>query len=283
MTNILGETYYKRLIVFYIPLFLFLIFLLFPFYFMFISSIKDPLEFNEQTVPPLWAERTTLGNWKTLFNDTMFIPWLINSLVIALGSTAISLFCGVFGGYALSRLQFVGSTSLGVFIFATYLVPPALLFIPLTDIVAMLGLMDSRWSLILSYPTIMAPFCTWLLMGYFKTIPTDLEDCARVDGATRFQAFYKIIVPLAVPGILSAGIFSFTLSWNEFLYSLVFISSPENKTVPVGVVTALIRFDIFDWGAIMSGALFGCIPVALIYSFFVEYYVTGLTGGAVKG
>ena len=164
----------------------------------------------------------------------------------------------------------------------TYLVPPTLLFIPLANIIRTFQLGDTPWALILTYPTFLIPFCTWLLMGYFKTIPKELEECARIDGATRFGAMIRIIFPIAVPGILSAGIFAFTLSWNEFIYALVFLSSPEKKTVPVGVVSELIRGDIYFWGQLMAGALLGSIPVALVYSFFVEYYVTGLTG-SVKG
>jgi multiple sugar transport system permease protein len=145
------------------------------------------------------------------------------------------------------------------------------------------GLLDSPWSLILTYPTFLIPFSTWLLMGYFKTIPRELEECAMIDGATRLQAMIKIVLPLALPGILSAGIFAFTLSWNEFIYALVFLSSTETKTIPVGVVSELIRGDVFFWGPLMAGALLGSVPVAIIYSFFVEYYVAGLTAGAVKG
>jgi multiple sugar transport system permease protein len=156
------------------------------------------------------------------------------------------------------------------------------LFIPLTGIISWMGLQDTTWSLIFTYPTFLVPFCTWLLMGYFQTIPKELEECARIDGATRIQAMVFIILPLAIPGILSAGIFAFTLSWNEFLYALVFISSPENKTIPVGVTSELIKGDVFFWGSLMAGALLGSIPVAFVYSFFVEHYVSGMTG-AVKG
>ena len=167
-------------------------------------------------------------------------------------------------------------------IFVTYLVPPTLLFIPLANVVGKLRLLDTPWALILTYPTILVPFSTWLLMGYFKTIPKELEECARIDGATRLQAMVRIIFPLAAPGILSAGIFSFTLSWNEFLYALVFLSSPEQKTIPVGLVSELMKGDVYFWGSLMAGALFGSVPVAIVYSFFVEHYVSGLTG-AVKG
>jgi multiple sugar transport system permease protein len=261
-----GETFAKRMFVFYIPLFMFLVVLLFPFYWMAIASVKPDQELYTVRMSPFIVREPTVSHWVYLFKETLFTRWAINTFLIAT-----------------SRLRYFGSTTIGVSIFVTYLVPPTLLFIPLADIIANLGLLDSPISLILSYPTILVPFCTWLLMGYFKTIPRELEECARIDGATRFQAFYRIILPLATPGILSAGIFAFTLSWNEFLFALVFLSSPENKTVPVGVVSELIRGDTFFWGSLMAGALFGSIPVAVVYSFFVEYYVSGMTGGAVKG
>ena len=185
-------------------------------------------------------------------------------------------------GYALARLKFRGSEFLGTAIFITYLVPQTLLFIPLADIIRGMQLGNTPWALMLTYPTILIPFCTWLLMGYFKTIPRELEECARIDGATRFGAMVRIIFPVAIPGILSAGIFAFTLSWNEFIYALVFMASADQKTVPVGVVSELIRGDIFFWGQLMMGALLGSVPVAIVYSFFVEYYVQGMTG-SVKG
>lgn len=278
-----GETFKKRLIVFYIPLFLFLVCLLFPFYWMIIASIKPDRELYQVKLSPFIVRDITWNHWLYLFQETLFARWVWNTFVIAFASTALSLFCGVLAGYSLSRLRFPGSTSIGVSIFVTYLVPPTLLFIPLADVISGFRLLDTPWALILSYPTILVPFSTWLLMGYFKTIPKELEECARIDGATRFQAFFRIILPLATPGVLSAGIFAFTLSWNEFLFALVFISTPENKTVPVGVVSELIKGDVFFWGSLMAGALFGSIPVAIVYSFFVEYYVSGLTGGAVKG
>lgn len=282
MNALVGETYRQRLIVFYIPLFMFVVVMLFPFFWMFITSIKPDPELYNPRLSPFIVRDPTLEHWETLFGTTLFLDWAINTLWVACLSTAISLFAGVLAGYALSRLIFPGSTVFGIAIFVTYLVPPTLLFIPLTGVVSWLGLQDTSWSLIFTYPTFLVPFCTWLLMGYFQTIPKELEECARIDGATRFQAMYKIVIPLAVPGILSAGIFAFTLSWNEFLYALVFIHSPENKTIPVGVTSELIKGDVFYWGALMAGALFGSVPVAFVYSFFVEHYVSGMTG-AVKG
>ena len=282
MNNMVGETYYRRLIVFYIPLFMFVVAMLFPFFWMFITSIKPDPELYNPRLSPFLVREPTLEHWKALFEGTLFWEWTVNTLWVAVASTSVSLFAGVLAGYSLSRLVFPGSTTFGIAIFVTYLVPPTLLFIPLTGVVSWMGLQDTSWSLIFTYPTFLVPFCTWLLMGYFATIPKELEECARIDGASRIQAMVWIILPLAVPGILSAGIFAFTLSWNEFLYALVFIHSPENKTIPVGVTSELIKGDVFFWGSLMAGALLGSIPIAVIYSFFVEYYVSGMTG-AVKG
>jgi multiple sugar transport system permease protein len=199
-------------------------------------------------------------------------------MFIAVFSTLISLVASLLAAYGIQRLQFRGSGSLGVAIFLSYLVPPTILFIPLAHIIFSLRLWDTPWSLILTYPTFLIPFCTWLLMGYFKTFPKELEECAMIDGATRIGVLIRIVVPLSIPGILSCGIFSFTLSWNEYLYALVFLSDTLQKTVPVGVTTELVRGDVYSWGPLMAGALLGSVPVALVYSFFVEYYVTGLTG-----
>jgi multiple sugar transport system permease protein len=199
-------------------------------------------------------------------------------VLISVVSTAFSLFASVLAAYAIERLRFQGSRHVGLAIFLAYLVPPSILFIPLANVVYQLGLFDTRWALILTYPTFLIPFCTWLLMGYFRSIPYELEECALIDGATRWQILTKIVLPLAVPGLISAGIFAFTLSWNEFIYALTFVSSSEIKTLPVGVVTELVQGDIYQWGPLMAGALLGSLPVAFVYSFFVEYYVSGLTG-----
>ena len=273
----------ERLLLFHLPLWFFLIVTLFPFLWMFITSIKPNAELYNVRMNPLYVLHPTLEHFRYLLRETIFLTWAYNTLYVSILSTAISLVTGIMAGYALSRLRFRGAGGIAVGIFVTYLVPPTLLFIPLADVVRTFGLLDSPWSLILTYPTFLIPFCTWLLMGYFKTIPRELEECAMIDGATRLQAMVKIILPLALPGILSAGIFAFTLSWNEFIYALVFLSSTEIKTIPVGVVSELIRGDVFFWGPLMAGALLGSVPVAIIYSFFVEYYVAGLTAGAVKG
>jgi multiple sugar transport system permease protein len=277
---------WRRWVFFRIPLALFLIFLLFPFYWMVITTFRPDNElyiaWQRPAYTPFWTWHPTLDHIRFLFRETAFATWLWNTMFISICSTIISLVCGVLAGYALSRLNFPFAGGLGTTIFITYLVPQTLLFIPLSEIIRNYNLGDTPWALILTYPTFLIPFCTWLMMGYFKAIPKELEECARIDGASRWRAMLYIVIPVAVPGILSAGIFAFTLSWNEFIYALVFLSSPQQKTVPVGVVSELIRGDVFFWGALMAGALLGSIPVAIAYSFFVEHYVSGLTG-SVKG
>jgi len=277
---------WRRWIYFYIPLSVFVLWLLFPFYWMLVTSVRPDRELYRPWMAPnytpFWTAHPTMTHIADLLTQTLFIRWMANTLFIAIVSTLISLFCGLLAGYALSRLKFRFAGALGTGIFITYLVPQTLLFIPLANIIRDFQLGDTPWALILTYPTFLIPFCTWLLMGYFKAIPRELEECARIDGATRWKAMLYIIMPIAVPGILSAGIFAFTLSWNEYIYALVFLSSAEQKTVSVGVNSELIRGDVFFWGQLMAGALLGSIPVAVIYSFFVEYYVAGLTG-SVKG
>jgi multiple sugar transport system permease protein len=277
---------WRRWIYFYIPLTAFILWLLFPFYWMLVTSVRPDRELYRPWMAPnyapFWTMHPTLVHITDLLTGTLFIRWMANTLFIAIVSTLISLFCGILAGYALSRLKFRFAGTLGTGIFITYLVPQTLLFIPLANIIRNFQLGDTPWALILTYPTFLIPFCTWLLMGYFKAIPRELEECARIDGATRWRAMLYIIIPIAVPGILSAGIFAFTLSWNEFIYALVFLSSAEQKTVSVGVTSELVRGDVFYWGQLMAGALLGSVPVAFIYSFFVEYYVAGLTG-SVKG
>jgi multiple sugar transport system permease protein len=277
---------WKKWLWFYLPMGLFIVGLLFPFYWMMVTTLKPDGElyrpWNHPLYSPFWTSAPTLDHIKTLLQDTLFGTWMWNTMLIATVATLISLFCGVIGGYALARLRFGWAGLLGTAIFVTYLVPQTLIFIPLSDIIREYRIGDTSWALILTYPTFLIPFCTWLMMGYFKTIPKELEECARIDGATRWQAMVYIILPIALPGILSAGIFAFTLSWNEFIYALVFLSSPEQKTVPVGVTSELIRGDVFYWGSLMAGALLGSIPVAFVYSFFVEHYVAGMTG-SVKG
>ncbi len=271
----------RRWVTIYIPLAIFVFVLLFPFYWMAITAFKPDEEMALSSGNPFWVLAPTLKHFKILLFDTPFPGWLWNSVLIATVATLVSLAASIFAAYAIERLRLQGSRQVGLGIFFAYLVPPSILFIPLAAIVFQLGLFDTRMALILTYPTFLIPFSTWLLMGYFRSIPYELEECALIDGATRWEILIKIILPLSVPGLISAGIFAFTLSWNEFIYALTFISSSEAKTVPVGIVTELIEGDVYHWGALMAGALLGSLPVAIVYSFFVEYYVSGMTG-AVK-
>ena len=268
----------RRIVTLYLPLGIFVFVLLFPFYWMGTTAFKPNAELLSRDGNPFWVINPTLDHFRHLLFNTPYPEWMWNSVIITVVSTFLSLFASVLAAYAIERLRFKGSKQVGLGIFLAYLVPPSILFIPLAAIVTNLGLADTRWALILTYPTFLIPFSTWLLMGYFRSIPFELEECALIDGATRWQILIKIVLPLAVPGLISAGIFAFTLSWNEFIYALTFISSSENKTVAVGVVTELVEGDVYHWGPLMAGALLGSLPVAFIYSFFVEYYVSGLTG-----
>ena len=271
----------KRWATVYAPLGAFLFVLLFPFYWMVMTSFKPNEELVSRAANPFWIGHPTLAHFEKLLFHTEYPQWMWNTILVSVISTFASLASSVLAAYAIERLRYRGSRQVGLAIFLAYLVPPSILFIPLATIVFQLGLFDSRWALILTYPTFLVPFCTWLLMGYFRSIPFELEECALIDGATRWQILTKIVLPLAVPGLISAGIFACTLSWNEFIYALTFISSSDFKTVPVGVVTELVEGDVYHWGSLMAGALLGSLPVAVLYSFFVEYYVSGMTG-AVK-
>jgi len=271
----------RKLVTMYLPTAVFLFVLLFPFYWMTITALKPNAELLSHEGNPFWVHSPTLAHFKKLLFDTAYPEWLWNTVLVSVVATFLSLACSVLAAYAIERLRFKSSRFVGTAIFLAYLVPPSILFIPLATMIYKLNLFDTRLALILTYPTFLIPFCTWLLMGYFKSIPFELEECALIDGASRLQILTKIILPLAVPGMISAGIFAFTLSWNEFIYALTFVSSSEMKTVPVGVITELIEGDVYHWGALMAGALFGSLPVAVLYSFFVEYFVSGMTG-AVK-
>jgi multiple sugar transport system permease protein len=272
----------RRMVTIYLPLACFLIILLFPFYWMTITSFKPNAElYDYKTHNPFWITSPTLDHIRLLLFNTAYPKWLMTTMMVAVGATVLSLVSSTLAAYAIQRLRFRGSQYVGLGIYLAYLVPPSILFIPLATMVFQLGLFDTPFALILVYPTFLVPFCTWLLIGYFKSIPYELEECALIDGATRLQILRQITLPLAVPGLISAGIFSFTLSWNEFIYALAFIQSSENKTVPVAILTELVTGDVYQWGALMAGSLLGSLPVAIFYSFFVDYYVSSLTG-AVK-
>jgi multiple sugar transport system permease protein len=261
----------------------FLVFALFPFYHMALTSLKTDRElYDRQSVPLVIRQGATLEHYRTLLWDTAFVTWTKNSLLVTVLATALSLVIGTIAAYALARLRFFAVEGFGTGIFVTYLVPTSLLFLPLAQVVHWLGLADSKWALVVTYPTFLVPFCTWLLMGYFRTVPKEVEECAMVDGATRIQALTRIVLPIAVPGLVCAALFAFTLSWNEFIYALTFTSSSDQITASVGVTSELIRGDIYFWGPLMAGAILGSVPIVVLYVFFLDYYVSGLTAGALK-
>jgi multiple sugar transport system permease protein len=259
-------------------------FALFPFYYMVITSLKKDTElYNLKSVPFLIQTGAITDHYQYLFFKTEFWTWMTNSLIISVVATSVSLVIAILAGYSLARLRFPGVGSFGTAVFITYLVPPTLLFLPLSQVVVWLGISDTIWALIVTYPTFLVPFSTWLLMGYFRTIPKEVEECALVDGATRMQTLTRIVLPMAVPGIVCVTLFGFTLTWNEFTYALTFVSQTANKTAVVGVTADLIRGDIFYWGSLMAGAVVASLPIVVIYVWFLDYYVSGLTAGAVKG
>ena len=276
------DTLPRRVVTTWIPLTLILLVLLFPFYWMVLTAIKpDEQLIDMNTYNPFLVVGPTLKHINKLLFESRYPQWLWNTTYVSVLATFVSLVASVMAAYAIVRLRFRGAQVAGGLIFLAYLVPPSILFIPLATIVQAYGLFDSPMALVLVYPTILIPFSTWLLMGYFKTIPFELEECALIDGATRLQILTRIILPLAVPGLISAGIFSLTLCWNEFIYALTFISSVQNKTAPVAIVNEFVDGDIYRWGSLMAGALVGSLPLVILYSFFVEYYVSAMTG-AVK-
>jgi multiple sugar transport system permease protein len=276
------ESLPRRVVTLYLPLFVILIVLLFPFYWTALTSIKpDEQLIDMNKFNPFWVVHPTFKHISKLLFETQYPRWLWNTMYVAVGATTLSIIASVLAAYAIVRLRFKGADTVGALIFFAYLVPPSILFIPLASVIQAYGLFDSPLALILVYPTLLIPFSTWLLMGYFKTIPYELEECALIDGASRWQILVKIVVPLAIPGLISAFIFSFTLCWNEFIYALTFLQSTPNKTVPVAIVNEFVDGDIYKWGSLMAGALVGSLPLVILYAFFVEHYVSAMTG-AVK-
>ena len=272
----------RRLVTVYLPLSIIIFILLFPFYWMGLTSIKpDDQLIDLDTYNPFWTWNPTFKHFYKLLFESHYPHWLWNTMYVAVCATVLSIVASVLAAYAIVRLRYKGASLVGGLIFLAYLVPPSILFIPLATVVFQYGLFDLPMALILTYPTILIPFSTWLLMGYFKTIPFELEECALIDGASRWQILTKIVLPLAIPGLISAFIFCFTLCWNEFIYALTFLQSVQNKTVPVAIVNEFVDGDIYRWGSLMAGALAGSLPLVILYAFFVEHYVSAMTG-AVK-
>jgi multiple sugar transport system permease protein len=255
----------------------------FPFYWMVITIFKQNADLYNETNNPLWFNLApTFANVQYLLQQTRFMTWMMNSLIIGVCVVAITLLLAVPAGYALARLRLPGAEQLGIVIFATYLVPPTLLFIPLTRVVHVLGLQNTIWSLVLILPTISIPFAVWLLMGFFKNVPFEIEEAALVDGATRRQAVFHVVLPISRAGLAAAGMFAFAISLQAFLYPLVFTSSTAVKPVTLGVVTDLVRGDLFYWGSLMAGALFAGLPVAILFNYFLDDFVEGITAGSTK-
>lgn len=272
-----------RHLLIYVGLTPFIIIAVFPVYWMLITAFKETEDLYRMDVIPIWFNLPpTLENFTFLFKNTYYANWIVNTLNISIWVSVITLLTAVPAGYALARLRLPWAENMGIGIFVTYLIPPILLFIPLSRVVSMLGLQDRWWSLVIVYPTFTIPFCTWLLMGFFKTVPMEIEEAALVDGCGRFQALLRVVLPVSWPGILTAVIFAFTLSMQDFLYSLTFVSISDQKPVPLGVVTDLIRGDIFYWGSLMAGALIAGVPVAILYNFFLDAFISGITSAAVK-
>ena len=267
----------------YLPLSPYLFIVLFPFYWMIITTFKRDNDLYNLTGVPFWfKEPPTMQHVQLLLHDTLFLVWLKNSLLIGACVVVVTLALGLPAAYALARMRFPGNRALSTGMFLSYLIPPALLFLPLSQLVRGIGFGDSIWSLVIVYPSFTLPFCTWLLMGFVRTVPHEIEESAQLDGCTRFQTFRMIVLPIIVPGIITAGIFAFTLTYQEFIYALTFISASANKTIAYGVTTDLIRGDVFYWGSLMAGALIGSIPVAIVYAFSLDHFIHGLTAGALK-
>jgi multiple sugar transport system permease protein len=273
----------RRHVLVYLGLLPFALITVFPVFWMAITAFKTDNDLVNPTVFPFWFHQApTVEHFVYLFQHTYYGDWVFNTGAIAVGVSLITLLVGVPGGYALARLQLPGAENMGIAIFLGYLIPPILLFIPLSRIVAMTHLIDTKWALILVYPTFTIPYCTWLLSGFFKTIPHEIEEAALVDGCGRLGALIRTVLPVSLAGILTAVIFAFTLTMQDFLYSLVFVSVSDQKPVPLGVATDLIRGDVYFWGSLMAGALLVGVPVAILYSFFMDQFISGITSAAVK-
>ena len=273
----------RRHTLIYLGLTPFLVLAVFPILWMAITAIKQDSDLYLVDAVPFWFRQApTWKNFDFLFHNTSYGDWIVNTMVISFWVSAITLLTAVPAGYALARLRLPFAENLGIGIFMTYLVPAIILFIPLARVVSTLDLQDSWWSLVVVYPTFTIPFCTWLLMGFFKTVPFEIEEAAMVDGCGQLGALLRVVLPVSWPGVITATIFSFTLSMQDFLYSLAFVSISNQKPVPLGVATELIRGDIYFWGSLMAGALLVGVPVAIVYNLFLDKFISGITGAAIK-
>jgi len=265
-------------------LIIFAIFFLTPPYYMIVTSLKSDAEVARMATNPwIIADGITLDQYKLLFTQTDFLVYFKNTAIVTICVVVITMVVSVLAAFSLGRMKFWGSSVLATGIFLTYLVPDTLLFIPLFQIVRGLGLLNSYWSMVLVYPTLTVPFCTWIMIGYFQSIPKELDEAALIDGASQLQMLLKIFVPVALPGIIAATIFAFTVSWAAFVYPMAFLYSSDQQVLTVGTVTSLIRADVYKWGMLMAGALVAAAPPLVIYAFLMDYYIAGLTAGATKG
>jgi len=268
----------------YVFLILFAVFFLLPPYYMVVTSLKSNAEVAHMATNPwIIADGVTFEHFRTLLEKTDFLIFFRNTVIVTLCVVAVTMVVSILAAYSLARMKFWGSGVLATGIFLTYLIPDSLLFIPLFQIVRSLGLLNSYWGMVLVYPTLTVPFCTWIMIGYFSSIPKELDEAAVIDGANHMQMLLKIFIPVALPGIIAATIFAFTVSWAQFVYPMAFLYSSDQQVLTVGTVTSLIRGDVYQWGMLMAGALLAAAPPLIIYAFLMDYYIAGLTAGATKG
>jgi multiple sugar transport system permease protein len=267
----------------YIALAVFVVIFLVPPFYMVMTSLKNSHEIGAERGSPWYAHHPTLENFWYLITYHNFQIYYLNSVIVTICTVAISMAISVFAAFVLSRMGFKGSQTLSTGVFLTYLIPPSLLFLPLFQIVGWMGLINSFWCLVLLYPTLAVPFCTWIMIGYFSSIPKELDEAALIDGAGYLQMLFKIFIPVAMPGLIAATIFAFTVSWGSFLYPLAYLYTSSQMVLTVGIVSDLIRGDVFEWGKIMAANVLASLPPILIYAFLMDYYVAGLTAGATKG
>ena len=272
------------LVLSYVFLVLFAIFFLAPPYYMIVTSLKSNAEVAHMATSPWWISGgVTFEHFRTLIRETDFLIYFKNTAIVTVCVVAITMVVSVLAAFSLGRMKFWGSGVLATGIFLTYLVPDSLLFIPLFQIVRGLDLLNSYWGMVLVYPTLTVPFCTWIMIGYFASIPKELDEAAMIDGANHMQMLLRIFIPVALPGIIAATIFAFTVSWAAFVYPMAFLYSSDQQVLTVGTVTSLIRADVYQWGMLMAGALIAAAPPLIIYAFLMDYYIAGLTAGATKG
>src|SRR5665213_1963628 len=267
----------------YIALAVFVVIFLVPPFYMVMTSLKTSQEIGAETGSPWYAHHPTLANFWYLITYPNFQRYYLNSMIVTVFTVAISMAISVFAAFSLARMGFKGSHLLSTGVFLTYLVPPSLLFLPLFKIIGSIGLINTYWCLVLLYPTLAVPFCTWIMIGYFSSIPKELDEAALIDGAGYLQMLFKIFIPVAMPGLIAATIFAFTVSWGSFLYPLAYLYTSNQMVLTVGIVSDLIRGDVFEWGKIMAANVLASLPPILVYAFLMDYYIAGLTAGATQG